>query len=274
MSTKFTTGEFAKLHHVSKQTLIYYDKINLFKPKIQDPITGYRYYALDQMELFTVIHLLKELDLPLKTIKEFLAHRTTANTIHLLESQQENITKKIEHLKKISTQIGTQLHALKEVDHLADMDTIAIRYQEAKALFTQSVASPGYALEVEISIKQLLGIIAKEALPVSRQIGVIIDYNHLKKEDFLCTKYTFTLPYKTFKSNHLMIMPEGLYGTIFHKGPYKDIGPSYKRLLRYIADSGHEIIGDSYELCVVDSFTASTEEDYITQISIPVRTVL
>lgn len=274
MSTKFTTGEFAKLHHVSKQTLIYYDKINLFKPKLQDPITGYRYYTLDQMELFTVIHVLKELDLPLKTIKEFLAHRTTANTIHLLESQQENITKKIEHLQKISTQIGTQLHALKEIAHLADINTTSIRYQEAKALFTQPVASPGYALEVEISIKQLLGIIAQDALPVSRQIGVIIDYTHLKKEDFLCTKYTFTLPYKTFKSNQLIIMPEGLYGIIFHKGSYKDIGPSYKKLLRYIADSGYEIIGDSYELCVVDSFTASTEDDYITQISIPVKAII
>ena len=36
MEAKFTVGEFAKLYGMQKQTLIFYDKIDLFKPKIVD----------------------------------------------------------------------------------------------------------------------------------------------------------------------------------------------------------------------------------------------
>ena len=36
LKKNFSTGEFAKLCGVSKQTLIYYDKIGLFKPDYKD----------------------------------------------------------------------------------------------------------------------------------------------------------------------------------------------------------------------------------------------
>lgn len=53
-------SEFASLTNVSRQTLIYYDKINLFKPDYKNEI-GYRYYSIKQIELISVITLLKEL---------------------------------------------------------------------------------------------------------------------------------------------------------------------------------------------------------------------
>ncbi|WP_314584261.1 MerR family DNA-binding transcriptional regulator [Paenibacillus terrigena] len=46
----FTTGEFAKLHHINKRTLMYYDDIGLFKPQFKDN-HEYRYYAYEQSEL-------------------------------------------------------------------------------------------------------------------------------------------------------------------------------------------------------------------------------
>ena len=41
MYARFTVGEMAKLNNISKQTLIFYDKEDIFKPKIIDPINGY-----------------------------------------------------------------------------------------------------------------------------------------------------------------------------------------------------------------------------------------
>lgn len=41
-------GEMAKMHDISKQTLIYYDTIGLFKPSEKDNETGYRYYRIEQ----------------------------------------------------------------------------------------------------------------------------------------------------------------------------------------------------------------------------------
>ena len=64
----FTTGEFAKLCNVKKQTLFHYDAIGIFKPEIVDK-NGYRYYSYTQLETFSVLTMFKDLRVPLKEVK-------------------------------------------------------------------------------------------------------------------------------------------------------------------------------------------------------------
>ena len=47
---KFSVGEMAEFYHISRQTILYYDKEDLFKPKIIDEYNVYRYYTPDQLE--------------------------------------------------------------------------------------------------------------------------------------------------------------------------------------------------------------------------------
>ena len=42
MKNLFSIGEVSKYQNISKQTLIYYDKIGLFCPAWVDPDNGYR----------------------------------------------------------------------------------------------------------------------------------------------------------------------------------------------------------------------------------------
>ena len=63
-SKYFTTGEFAKLWGVKKQTLFHYDDIGIFQPAKRDS-NGYRYYTYQQFEVFAVISVLKEMGLSL-----------------------------------------------------------------------------------------------------------------------------------------------------------------------------------------------------------------
>ena len=50
----FTTGEFARICGVRKQTLFYYDSIGIFSPEIVGD-NGYRYYSYTQVETFAVL---------------------------------------------------------------------------------------------------------------------------------------------------------------------------------------------------------------------------
>ena len=50
MGKYFTAGEFAAIHGMSKQTLLFYDKIGLIKPAYVDENNRYRYYSAKQME--------------------------------------------------------------------------------------------------------------------------------------------------------------------------------------------------------------------------------
>ena len=55
-----SAGRFAALVGTTKETLFHYDEIGLFVPKRREA-NGYRYYAMDQMETFDVIGMLREL---------------------------------------------------------------------------------------------------------------------------------------------------------------------------------------------------------------------
>ena len=99
MKQYITTGEFAKLWGIKKQTLFHYDDIGIFQPIIKQE-NGYRYYSYQQFEVFGVITALKELGMSLKEIKAYLDSRSPENLSQLFLQKIEDIDREIEYLKK------------------------------------------------------------------------------------------------------------------------------------------------------------------------------
>ena len=93
-----TTGEFASAMGVSKDTLFHYDDIGLFCPeKVSE--NGYRYYSIYQMETFDTIRMLRDLGMPLKEIRDMLAHRSPERVMHVFAEREQQIDREIEKLK-------------------------------------------------------------------------------------------------------------------------------------------------------------------------------
>ncbi len=80
MKNLFSIGELAKYQKISNQTLIYYDKMGIFKPEYIDPNNGYRYYGAKQLDTLDTILVLKEIGLSLKEIQNYLVTRTPKNS--------------------------------------------------------------------------------------------------------------------------------------------------------------------------------------------------
>ena len=57
----FSIGELSKYQNISKQTLIFYDKIGLFRPAYVDPDNGYRYYSAKQIDYLDTILIMKKI---------------------------------------------------------------------------------------------------------------------------------------------------------------------------------------------------------------------
>ena len=95
-----TTGEFASAMGVSKDTLFHYDDIGLFCPeKVSE--NGYRYYSIYQMETFDTIRMLRDLGMPLKEIRDMLAHRSPERVMHVFAGREQQIDRQIEKLKEM-----------------------------------------------------------------------------------------------------------------------------------------------------------------------------
>ena len=74
----FTTGELSQLCKIPRKTLLYYDKLGLITPELVDE-NGYRYYKRSQLFLLQLILTLRQLDVPIARIKDYLANRSPQN---------------------------------------------------------------------------------------------------------------------------------------------------------------------------------------------------
>ena len=105
----FTTGEFAKLCNVKKQTLFHYDNIGILKPEITGE-NGYRYYSAMQLDTFNTISMLKELDMPLADIREYLNSRNPGDFVTLLREQLVLADEKIAELQWLKSFIQRRIN--------------------------------------------------------------------------------------------------------------------------------------------------------------------
>ena len=69
----------------------------------------------------------------------------------------------------------------------------------------------------------------------------------------------------------LKIIPENDYVCVAFLGPYKDMENHYKLLIQWTLENGYEILGDSIEKNIVDYDFSDSENEYISEIQIPVR---
>jgi DNA-binding transcriptional MerR regulator len=70
---EISVGEFARRSRLSVKALRLYDEIGVLVPARVDQSSGYRYYDVSQLQVARLIAMLRQLEIPLATIKELLA---------------------------------------------------------------------------------------------------------------------------------------------------------------------------------------------------------
>ncbi len=99
MTGMMTVSEVSKLTGVSIRTLQYYDKIGLLHATMYTE-SGYRLYDDTALEVLQQILLFRELEFPLKEIKEIISSPGFDKT-KALEQQIELLTMKKDHLERL-----------------------------------------------------------------------------------------------------------------------------------------------------------------------------
>lgn len=66
-------GAFASLARLSIKALRLYDQLDLLQPRHVDSQSGYRYYEADQLPRARIIRSMRDMDMPLATIRQVLA---------------------------------------------------------------------------------------------------------------------------------------------------------------------------------------------------------
>lgn len=114
MKNLFSIGELSKLQNISRQTLIFYDKIGLFRPAYTDPDNGYRYYSSSQLDYLDTICIMKRIGFSLNEIKAHMKSFRIENSIAALRKQLSTINHQIEELQMIKNRVE---HRCLQLEH-------------------------------------------------------------------------------------------------------------------------------------------------------------
>ncbi len=80
-------SQMAKIHNISRQTLIYYDQMGIFKPAYIDE-KGYRFYSEIQIPFLREICFLKSIGVKLKETEEYFDEREPKKVVSLLNRKK------------------------------------------------------------------------------------------------------------------------------------------------------------------------------------------
>lgn len=267
----FTTGEFAKLCNVKKQTLFHYDEIGLLSPEYKSE-NGYRYYSYQQFDVFTVIELLKEVDMPLKEIKSFLNNRSPEELIELFKDKSKEIDRKIANLARIQKIIHTKI-SLTERALVIDDEQISVEIQdEERIVISHSILNCSDREFLKL-VSDFIEFCDDNQLYVGYPIGGILSKEKLFEKDYDNYSFLYTKIVDEPGNIPLYIKPKGLYVIAYHKGSYKKIYKTYEKVLTFINDNQLKIKGNSYEEYVLDEISVNGYDNYVTQIAIEVATI-
>ena len=265
----FTTGEFAKICHVKKQTLFHYDDIGLLKPEIKLE-NGYRYYSYQQYEIFIVIELLKDLNMPLKEIRDFLTNKTPEEAIQLLQHQLTQIDHKIRKLNHTKTIVETKIANIQQALHI-DIEDIRIEEMDESVLFISHSILDASDKEYLNAVTDFINLCNSYELYIGHPIGAMLAKEELLQQQFENYSYLYTMMPQHFLEASTIIKPAGKYVVGYHKGDDKQMASSYFKIFKFMEQHHLKLKGYAYEEYILDEISVNREENYVTKMMIQVE---
>jgi DNA-binding transcriptional MerR regulator len=268
MKDKFLIGELSKIFNISTDTLRHYDKIDLIKPE-HDEKNAYRYYSIRNFFKLSRILFFKNLDISLGEIKKYMSNKNTNNLLRLLKKKEEEIDIKMNSLVNLKKKIQTKLELLENIEDELDQIIIKKIPQRIGEFLDMNDVENDY--EIKQAFKRNEKYLKMSSWLIEGQI-----YTSLSKENMnkgILNKFRYFIeivPIDLELCKQLKVIPENEYVCIAFLGPYRDMVKHYKMLIQWIEKNGYEISGDSIEKNIVDYDFSDSENEYISEIQIPI----
>ena len=257
MPKLFQIGDMAKLFHISVSSLRYYESLGLLTPERVDPDTGYRYYSVRQFEVLNTIRYLRELDMPLPEISDFLKNRDIDRMEEQLRQQKAEIERKRLELQRIERRIDNNLRRIRDAQ---DSELDVIKYAASPAMrivWMDTALKISSSLDMEMPIRELEQSQAETALFLGK-VGVGISAENLEAGSF--EQY----------DGKTVLLPETQCVSVRFRGSHTEAAEQYRRLMEHIRAHGMKPSGFSREITMIDYGITSDREKFVTEISIPV----
>lgn len=272
----YSIGEMAKKTEVTTRTLRYYEKLNLIKPDLIKE-NGYRYYSEKTANIIPVIKYLQFMDLNLKQIKSFINDENYFDKMKSFKKLIEMSKKNIEELEEKITIIEDWYKLIDEscFIHLIDEVPIKIKYLEKQNVIR-------YGLEFDFDYKNLIlnvyfaNFVKKNNTRITDAVMVYFPFYKDRIQNEIDNRKTKALVVqktvnKLKNRENSLNIEEGFYLSTYHKGSHKNIIESYNKAKIFAKEKDYILGENSIERFVLDYWTTTNEDDFVTEILLPIK---
>lgn len=265
--TLYRIGMFAGMNQVSIKTLRYYEEQGLLSPAYVDQESGYRYYVLSQMAELHQIRALREMEFSIEEIKMV---RGGVGERELLMRKRKEILKEI---AKLTTSLAMVESYLAEEDEMSSNQHVLIKRLPESIVATMTKRIGGYSDLFEVMPQmgmEMERLGCKCAIP-EYCYTEYLEEGYKEEQVLIRSCEAVTEAKEDSDLVQFMCIPEVKEAAcIFHKGPYSNFPKSYEMVLRYIEENGYQITGNIRESYIDGMWNKDSEEDWLSEIQIPV----
>lgn len=260
-------GAFSKLAGISRKNLIYYDEIGILKPAFVKE-NGYRYYFFNQLDEVSIILALKDLDVPLKEIRNYMENVSPDNLINLIAAQKEKILEELNRLNQMNYIIEQRSNNAPIISSI-NCSKILLEYCEEEVLFL------GFqylyeANNIEKDFVSFLDYCKSKKVLYGYPLGVYINYDSVISDNIRTYKYF----YKVSQSLDLIEKtkkPTGLYVIAYDNSYLAEDMKIFDKVNKFIEKNHLKPCGNVYIENISDEIITKNPDKYLSKVSVQVE---
>jgi DNA-binding transcriptional MerR regulator len=262
MRPGLTIGEFAQVTHLSVRTLRRYHEGGLLEPATVDPLSGYRYYTSEQIPVAQVIHRLREMDMPLREVREVLATPDPDTRTSLIAA----------HLRRLESELDRTRMAVTSLRRLLQPEPLDVELRSDPATTVaavQGTVERGQVLDwYDGAMAELDTALAGR--PPTGPPGGRYDNDLFARDRGDVLVYRPAPDPPTTGRVHPVTLPAVELAVAVHHGPHDDIDVTYGRLGAYVTDHALAVDGPVHEVYLIGPRDDPDPNSWRTEIGWPI----
>lgn len=267
MKNYYKISEISKLYGIGPDSLRYYERLGILTPKRDT--NKYRLYSLKDIYKLNLIRDLRKLDFSMAQIKDYLDHQTVDNTLEILYREKSYLNLQLQELREKEKLIEERLHTLTASRHIT-CGCITLKTLPARH-FVQETAYMTQDEQMDFMIKKLLSKHETKIHNFGNQtIGAILSEDDLKNG--IPNRYEsvfFILDKETKEYDGTF--SSGTYLSYYYRGSYEQNADCLRNIYIYMEENNLSALGKPFELFEIDNRDTMKEDEFLTEIQIPVR---
>ncbi|MFA6859950.1 MAG: MerR family transcriptional regulator [Clostridia bacterium] len=246
--------EFAEFVGLTVDTLLFYEKIGLFLPHEKNEETGYRYYSISQLGTISQIIQLKNLQLSLEEIKQFLQGNFTMNQkLKMVQEKIFNLQSLVQIFKIFNKEMSYSAYIKEIPEHIV----YTYKTKVAKSI------------DILFIYEKILNEFIQKKVKIKQPYNFYTKYydDKIKFEDNNVEIFAEVLNANV----NTKIIPKQKYICTLHNGDYHDLPKAYKFLNEYCKKANIETIDYPIEQYIESYGSKDSANDFVTEIMLQIK---